>query len=941
MCEETAEERSRAAHAPTDSNGSADTAQQHDNQADSQLNGSDAGDSGGNNVSGGQSQANMYTSKDVRRHCGYSLVEIVASCWDRAHAAERYLQSKIRENLVARGLLLGGVYKGPDDLGFFGRAMEMNENEVTSIRRGLLELLRDENSNPFHRIKIACFDKRSHKAVEVMCMYRNIARSALPELLRKCDVFRNLHLGPAMTILRRSTGERVFTEAWTGMFWPALEATLKLSTHDRMLAVMLYSDKTTVCNLGNLHAHPIVATLANLSVDHQRSPKCQVIVGYFPTEKVLREHFADPADAARQAMAQLADVIIDQLEECVTAGGIHVCVRPPGGGVSVQIKLKPALFMWLNDRPERAALVGVRTGSTLFPCTLCELRRNNTAVSTLARHDLHCPYRSQRQWKEAVGDDIMELLKARVTGRRGGVTALAQNLKGNSSHEFFGGLWNYKGANDSDLGMFAIVPAGTLHQYAAGLCKRLCEHCVYAVHMHAGGTTAFFSKVLELQDRNHYTAVDFRVKKWDKVPMTDTFNSPGMVSNDFPGLLLRLAIGTGNDDTFMDDSTRTLFHDAAKITLKCWRKIEYTWGHTPSDLQQLDRELREVVRLCTEFIASVQRRGRRHNEQHRASASDSAVGDSDAVQPPAKRRKVAPVPVTRNGPLVDYPKVHDCLHICRNVELFGSGMILSESWGERSHQETVRKPSNRLSGNRFTMDWELGMRVQERELLLTVIDSLRAEPFEPLPELSPLAMDADQEDEVQLDPPVFSQKLQLDTVDMWLRQLDRRCRVVDTQRNVPADTVVQVIQQWVRNDARRDGGGGAAGVVGVAAEAVQVFDRCKVRRSDNGGVVLSLRGPFRDVEDCVAASPVSTGGTTWFARIVALVQCPALEHSSLHSEAAVLVQWFEKVENGTNFMGWHEHVHGRLDLISVGEVEREQMMQRLDTEGQQWYPVEL
>ena len=84
--------------------------------------------------------------------------------------------------------------------------------------------------------------------------------------------------------LNEETGERIYGELNSGIWWELTEIKLKekFGSEVYLMPIIIYSDATTVELKGNVQAWPIMISIGNLSNFQRNKTKNKRIIGYIP-----------------------------------------------------------------------------------------------------------------------------------------------------------------------------------------------------------------------------------------------------------------------------------------------------------------------------------------------------------------------------------------------------------------------------------------------------------------------------------------------------------------------------------------------------------------------------------------------------------------------------------------------------------------------------------
>jgi hypothetical protein len=103
-----------------------------------------------------------------------------------------------------------------------------------------------------------------------------------------------------------TVGERIITTPQTAEWWERQQMTLPDPQNDVIAAIILFSDETHMSNSGRVKAHPVMMTLANISLPLRWKTHGHRLLAFFPEVASLPNLEAeDKAQIMHSALEQI------------------------------------------------------------------------------------------------------------------------------------------------------------------------------------------------------------------------------------------------------------------------------------------------------------------------------------------------------------------------------------------------------------------------------------------------------------------------------------------------------------------------------------------------------------------------------------------------------------------------------------------------------------
>lgn len=166
-------------------------------------------------------------------------------------------------------------------------------------------------------------------------------------------------------------GDRTFPEMWNGTWWETAEKSISNSMSDsdngdlscqKILAIILYSDKSLVNNSGKVAMHPVYLTVGNLPVTIRNKTGYKDTVALFPVF---------PKNTAAQVKLNTLHACLTRIVEPLrkTLQGLVTQVTLPNMGL---IRVRPLLAAYITDIQEMQLVCRVHSSwNCNRPCPTC------------------------------------------------------------------------------------------------------------------------------------------------------------------------------------------------------------------------------------------------------------------------------------------------------------------------------------------------------------------------------------------------------------------------------------------------------------------------------------------------------------------------------------------------------------------------------------------
>ena len=119
---------------------------------------------------------------------------------------------------------------------------------------------------------------------DAVLYYRPLLK-AIKSLLAIPSINENLVLNYSA---KYENGKKIYEEQFNSNWWKREET--NLLSGQQLLSIIIYSDASTLDNLGKLSGHPVFISLGNIPNFQRQKPKVKTIVGYLPVLKAQDIH---------------------------------------------------------------------------------------------------------------------------------------------------------------------------------------------------------------------------------------------------------------------------------------------------------------------------------------------------------------------------------------------------------------------------------------------------------------------------------------------------------------------------------------------------------------------------------------------------------------------------------------------------------------------------
>lgn len=190
---------------------------------------------------------------------------------------------------------------------------------------------------------------------------------AIKELLQKEDIQKHcvFNYAPAYN----ENNERIFGEQYNCKWWERVQNTLPDSAC--ILSIILYSDATTLDQLGKSSQHPVFLTLGNIPVLQRNKPNAKVLLAYLPILKSIEKKSLEFASAKRYLFQESYYRLTKDILKLQDKGfNLHL-----DRGLTW---IMPFISQFIGDMPESAALcLTFNSARSSYPCHQCLIGYND------------------------------------------------------------------------------------------------------------------------------------------------------------------------------------------------------------------------------------------------------------------------------------------------------------------------------------------------------------------------------------------------------------------------------------------------------------------------------------------------------------------------------------------------------------------------------------
>jgi len=190
-------------------------------------------------------------------------------------------------------------------------------------------------------------------------------------------------------------GERIYEEQFNCNWWKREK--LSLLKGQRLLSIIIYSDASSLDNLGKLSGHPIFISLGNIPTFQRNKPEAKALIGYLPVVKA-------------QDIRMKNSVQFQNLQRTVFQRCWSMIIGPINDQPDIYLAIQNEIMLCqlrisqiLADMAEANKLTNVfQPSTTKHPCHTCLVSKDDLNNLNL----LNIIYRTPSNMKKAIAMDL-------------------------------------------------------------------------------------------------------------------------------------------------------------------------------------------------------------------------------------------------------------------------------------------------------------------------------------------------------------------------------------------------------------------------------------------------------------------------------------------------------------------------------------------------------